>query len=118
MRESVQRSVEKSVVESSPSERLTILIVDDEHDLRDLVDFNLRQAGYDTRQAASGAAALASCNRERPDIIILDLNLPDVSGIDVCRTLRAQPATRDIPVLMLTARGGEVDRVAGFEVGT
>ena len=96
---------------------VTVLIVDDEQDLRDLIDFNLRQAGYKTLQAASGASALAIATRERPDIIILDLNLPDVSGVDVCRTLRAQPATREASVLMLTARGGEVDRVVGFEVG-
>jgi two-component system phosphate regulon response regulator PhoB len=94
-----------------------VLIVDDEADLRDLVDFHLRQAGYRTLQAAGGAAALSICNRERPDIVLLDLNLPDVSGVDVCRTLRAQPETRDVPVLMLTARGGETDRVVGFEVG-
>ena len=96
---------------------LNVLIVDDEQDLRELVDFNLRQAGYRTRQAQSGAAALAACNRDRPDILILDLNLPDVSGIDVCRNLRAQPKTRDLPILMLTARGSEIDRVVGFEAG-
>lgn len=96
---------------------LTVLIVDDEDDLRDLVDFSLRQAGYHTQQAASGAAALAQCKRERPDLVVLDLNLPDVSGVDVCRALRAHPATAELPVIMLTARGAEPDRVAGFEVG-
>jgi two-component system phosphate regulon response regulator PhoB len=104
-------------VENPSAKDLTVLVVDDEQDLRELVDFNLRQAGYKTRQAAGGAAALASCNRERPDILILDLNLPDVSGLDVCRTLRAQPANADLPILMLTARGGEIDRVVGFEAG-
>ena len=96
---------------------LTVLIVDDEQDLRDLVDFNLQQSGYRTRQAAGGASAIAACRTERPDIIVLDLNLPDVSGLDVCRTLRAQPSTADVPVIMLTARGGEIDRVVGFEAG-
>ena len=104
-------------VDNPAAKDLSVLIVDDEQDLRDLVDWNLRQAGYRTRQAAGGAAALAACNRERPDILILDLNLPDVSGLDVCRTLRAQPGTADLPVLMLTARGGEIDRVVGFESG-
>src|SRR5262249_8364481 len=96
---------------------LTVLVVDDEPDLRDLVDFNLRQAGYKTRVADGGGAALAACAAARPDILILDLNLPDVSGIEVCRSLRAGATTRDLPILMLTARGGEVDRVVGFEVG-
>jgi two-component system phosphate regulon response regulator PhoB len=104
-------------VETTTPNELTVLIVDDEQDLRDLVDFNLRQAGYRTRQAAGGASALASCRAERPDIIVLDLNLPDVSGLDVCRTLRAQPNTGDVPIVMLTARGGEIDRVVGFEAG-
>ena len=96
---------------------IVVLIVDDEPDLRDLVDFNLRQAGYQTLQAGTGASALATCNRQRPDIVVLDLNLPDVSGLDVARSLRALPATRDVLILMLTARGGELDRVSGFELG-
>jgi two-component system phosphate regulon response regulator PhoB len=104
-------------MENPAASELSVLIVDDEQDLRDLVDFNLRQAGYRTRQAAGGASALASCRSERPDIIVLDLNLPDVSGLDVCRTLRAQPGTSDVPIVMLTARGGEIDRVVGFEAG-
>lgn len=94
-----------------------VLIVDDENDLRTLVDFNLRQAGYATAQAATGAEALARARTLRPRVIVLDLNLPDVSGMDVCRLLRSDPETRDIPILMLTARGGETDRVQGFELG-
>jgi two-component system phosphate regulon response regulator PhoB len=96
---------------------VTVLVVDDEPDLRDLVEFNLKQAGYKTRTAAGGAAALAQVGRERPDIVLLDLNLPDLSGIEVCRALRSDVKTRDLPILMLTARGSEVDRVVGFEVG-
>ncbi len=94
-----------------------VLIVDDERDLRTLLDFNLRQAGYQTAQAATGAEALARARAIRPQVIILDLNLPDVSGTDVCRLLRADPQTESIPILMLTARGAESDRILGFELG-
>jgi two-component system phosphate regulon response regulator PhoB len=94
-----------------------ILIVDDERDLRTVLDFNLRQAGYETTQASTGAAALTRARSGRPQIIILDLNLPDVSGTDVCRLLRAEPETRAIPILMLTARGAEADRIHGLELG-
>ena len=94
-----------------------VLIVDDENDLRTLVDFNLRQAGYATAQAATGAEALARARTLRPRVIVLDLNLPDVSGMDVCRLLRSDPETREIPILMLTARAGEGDRVQGLELG-
>ena len=98
-------------------DRGPVLIVDDERDLRALVDFNLRQAGYATAQASTGAEALARARSLRPRVIVLDLNLPDVSGMDVCRLLRADPATRDLPILMLTARGAEADRVQGLELG-
>src|SRR5215475_8446921 len=98
-------------------DRGPVLIVDDERDLRTLVDFNLRQAGFTTAQASTGAEALARARSLHPRVIILDLNLPDVSGMDVCRLLRADPDTRDTPILMLTARGAEEDRVQGFEVG-
>jgi two-component system phosphate regulon response regulator PhoB len=96
---------------------LSVLVVEDERDLADLVSFHLRQAGYDARVVHDGRSALAAVAAKRPDIVLLDLNLPDVSGIEICRTLRAGAATRDVPVLMLTARGAEVDRVVGFEVG-
>ena len=98
-------------------DRGPVLIVDDERDLRTLVDFNLRQAGFTTAQASTGAEALARARSLNPRVIVLDLNLPDVSGMDVCRLLRADPATRDLPILMLTARGTEGDRVQGLELG-
>jgi two-component system phosphate regulon response regulator PhoB len=94
-----------------------VLIVDDERDLRALVDFNLRQSGYRTAQAATGAEALARARSLSPQIILLDLNLPDVSGTDVCRLLKSDPQTQSIPVLMLTARGAEQDRILGLELG-
>jgi len=94
-----------------------VLIVDDERDLRALVDFNLRQAGFRTAQAATGAEALARARSLSPQVIVLDLNLPDVSGTDVCRLLKADPQTQAIPIVMLTARSAESDRVLGLELG-
>lgn len=94
-----------------------VLVVDDERDLRTLLEFNLRQAGYKVAQAATGAEALARARSLRPQVIVLDLNLPDVSGTDVCRLLKSDEATRQIPILMLTARGSESDRIQGLELG-
>ena len=94
-----------------------VLIVDDEKDLRALVDFNLKQAGYRTAQAESGAEALAKARQLVPQLILLDLNLPDVAGTDVCRLLKSDPATHGIPILMLTARSAESDRIRGLELG-
>jgi two-component system phosphate regulon response regulator PhoB len=94
-----------------------VLIVDDERDLRTLLDFNLKQAGYQTAHASTGAEALARARSGQPHVVILDLNLPDVSGTDVCRLLRSDPQTKDVPILMLTARGSEADRIAGLELG-
>ena len=95
----------------------TILVIDDEPDLLELVRVNLEQAGYRTQTAESGRAALDSLRRSRPDLVVLDLMLPDVSGTDLCRQLRGDPAFRDLPIIMLTAKADEVDRVVGFELG-
>jgi two-component system phosphate regulon response regulator PhoB len=95
----------------------TILVVDDEKDLASLLDFNLRQAGYDTVLAANGEQALSAARRRTPDLVLLDLMLPDVSGTEVCRQLKSDPRTKAVPVVMLTARGEELDRVVGFELG-
>ncbi|MBM7117599.1 response regulator [Archangium primigenium] len=94
-----------------------ILIVDDERDLAELIDFNLRAVGFSTRIAATGDAALVAAREQRADIILLDVMLPDMSGVEVCRQLRATPSTRDVPIVMLTAKSEEGDRVRGFEVG-
>jgi len=96
---------------------MQLLIVDDEKDLRQLLDFNLKQAGWRTLHAATGAEALLQVARHEPDIILLDLNLPDVSGIEVARRLKSDEGTREIPIVMLTARGTEADRIAGLEIG-
>ena len=94
-----------------------VLLVDDERDLLSLVDFNLRSAGFETLVATTGAEALAHLRRRVPDLVLLDLMLPDLPGTEVCRQIKADPRTRHVPVVMLTAKGEEVDRVVGFEVG-
>ncbi len=94
-----------------------ILVVEDESDLAELVAFNLQQEGYSVVVASDGASALAEVKRQKPDLVVLDLMLPDIPGTEVCRRLRRDPATERMPVVILTARGEEVDRIVGFEVG-
>ena len=94
-----------------------ILLVEDEPDLQSILEYNLREAGYEVRCTASGEEALALCLREQPDLVLLDLMLPDLPGTKVCQRLRSTPELRSTPVIMLTARGEEIDRVVGFEVG-
>jgi two-component system phosphate regulon response regulator PhoB len=94
-----------------------VLIVDDERDLAELIGFNLRQSGFDTRIALTGEEALRMARDRKPELVLLDVMLPDMSGLEVCRQLKSAPATRDVPIVMLTARGEEMDRVAGFEIG-
>jgi DNA-binding response OmpR family regulator len=94
-----------------------VLIVEDEPDIRDLLVLHLEQAGYLCHVAASGPAALESVRRLAPDLVVLDVMLPGMDGLDVCRRLRADAASATIPVIMLTARTDEVDRVVGLEIG-
>ncbi len=96
----------------------TILIVDDEQDLVDILEFNLRNNGYLCRRALSGSAALEMAALEPPpDAVLLDLMLPDIPGMEVCRRLRESERTRNIPVVMLTAKDDEIDRIVGLELG-
>jgi two-component system, OmpR family, phosphate regulon response regulator PhoB len=94
-----------------------ILVIEDERDLQQVLAYNLRAGGHTVLDALSGDLGLKQAQTERPDLILLDLMLPDLSGLEVCKHLKAEPATRSIPVLMLTARGEEIDRVLGFELG-
>jgi two-component system phosphate regulon response regulator PhoB len=94
-----------------------ILIVDDEPDLLATLEYNLKREGYETRSAENGRDALAAFAAVPADLVILDLMLPDMPGTEVCRRLRATEGGRAVPVLMLTAKGDEIDRVVGFEVG-
>ena len=96
----------------------TILIVDDEADIRSTVEFNLSREGFRTVTAGLGREAVERASETpRPDLIVLDLMLPDISGTEVCRQLRQSPKTRSIPIVMLTAKTDAIDRVVGFEVG-
>jgi two-component system alkaline phosphatase synthesis response regulator PhoP len=91
-----------------------ILVVDDEPSVTDLLAYNLRKALYDVQIAADGREALRLARESQPDLILLDLMIPEVDGLDVCRELRK---TSDVPIIMITARGEELDRVLGLEIG-
>ncbi len=94
-----------------------VLIVEDETDLRELLQYNLKAAGYEVLTATDGASGIALARDHRPDLVLLDIMLPDQSGLDVCRMIKSQPGTRDTQVMMVTAKGEEIDRVVGFELG-
>jgi two-component system, OmpR family, phosphate regulon response regulator PhoB len=94
-----------------------VLLVDDEPDLHELLLFNLTEAGFSARAESTGEAGLRTAASFRPDVVVLDVMLPDISGIEACRRLRQDPLTEDVGILMLTARGEELDRVIGLEAG-
>ncbi len=94
-----------------------VLVVEDEADIRDLLAFHLERDGYQVTRATTGPEALRQLRAAPPDLVILDLMLPELDGLEVCRRLRADPATATLPVIMLTAKGDEVDRVVGLELG-
>ena len=94
-----------------------ILIIEDESDVADLLSLNLRKAGFRVSTAADGASGLQKARDDRPDFIILDLMLPKLSGFEVCKILKSDAATSHTPILMLTARAEEIDRIVGLEFG-
>ncbi len=94
-----------------------ILVVDDEPEAVELVEFNLKQAGYAVTTAEDGAEALKKARTQSPDLIVLDVMLPEMDGFEICKALRLDSATRRMPILMLTAKAGEIDRVLGLELG-
>jgi DNA-binding response OmpR family regulator len=102
---------------SPPRTRKRILVVDDEKDLVDLISYNLQRNGYEVLAAHDGAVALEIARSERPDLVILDLMLPGLDGMEVARQLRMDSATANLPVIMLTAKGEEVDVVVGLALG-
>ncbi len=97
--------------------RKTVLVVDDERDLVDILEFHLRREQYHVVTAADGETALKVADREQPDLVLLDLMLPGIGGLEVCRRLRANERTADVPIVMLTAKGEETDAVIGLSQG-
>jgi DNA-binding response OmpR family regulator len=95
----------------------TILVVDDEQDIRELLQYNLEKAGYRVVTSRDGAEALKRALASPPDAVVLDLLMPAMDGLTVLRSLRGEPATADLPVLLLTARSSEMDKLLGFEYG-
>ena len=97
--------------------KLQILLVEDESALVEILRYNLEKEGFAVATAADGEAALEAVTDHKPDLLILDWMLPHISGLEICRQLRRKPETRELPIIMLTARGEESDRVRGLEVG-
>jgi two-component system phosphate regulon response regulator PhoB len=104
-------------VSDTPTAQDTVLVVEDEADVLELVRYNLSKAGFRVLVARDGAAGLQAARDETPDAIVLDLMLPELSGEEVCRELKADDATASIPVIMLTAKAQPEERVAGLELG-
>ena len=100
-----------------PASGNTVLIIEDERDMVDLLAFNLRKAGFTTSSAADGAAGLKKARGEKPGFIILDLMLPKIPGLEVCKILKSDPETRQVPIRILTAKAEEFDRIMGLEFG-
>jgi len=92
----------------------TILVIDDDADIRDIVRIALMQAGFQVQEAADGKSGLDEIDRLKPDLVVLDIGLPEMDGLEVCRTVRV---TSDVPILFLTAQGDEIDRILGLEMG-
>jgi two-component system alkaline phosphatase synthesis response regulator PhoP len=104
-------------MEKSAMPKETILVVEDEEDIQELITYNLTKEGYRVIAVGSGEDAVAATAKEPPDLILLDLMLPGTDGLEVCRMLKGDAATRDIPVVMVTAKGEEADVVVGLELG-
>ena len=94
-----------------------ILVVDDDEHIREVVCFALNKAGFETLTAANGVQAIERCSAQRPDLLVLDVLMPEMDGTEVCRRLRAQAATARLPILFLSSRDDEIDRIVGLEIG-
>ncbi|MGD0289084.1 MAG: response regulator [Candidatus Binataceae bacterium] len=97
--------------------RQKILVVEDEADIRELLRYNLAQEGFAVEEASDGAEALDRIERRAPDLLVLDLMLPQMSGLELCRRMRSNPETAKLPILVVTAKSAEVDRILGLEMG-
>ena len=94
-----------------------VLIVEDDPDIVDILSYNLKQADLKVTSVPDGSSALAEVKRRLPDLILLDLMIPKVDGLEVCRLLKGEPETKNVPIIMITAKGEEVDRIVGLELG-
>jgi two-component system, OmpR family, phosphate regulon response regulator PhoB len=94
-----------------------VVIIEDERDVARLLEFNLRSSGFEVASAPNGGEGIAAIQKHKPDVVVLDLMLPDISGYDVCKQIRADPTMSDVGVLILTAKGEAEDRILGLEVG-
>jgi len=108
----------QTTVESSRERvRHKVLVVEDEGDIRELIRYNLAQEGFAVEEAADGAEALDRIERRKPDLLLLDLMLPHMSGLELCQRLRANAETTKLPIIVVTAKSAEVDRILGLEMG-
>lgn len=98
-------------------ERHRVLVVDDDGHIREVIRFALEKAGFRVAEAADGRQALEACRADRPDLLVLDILMPEMDGTDVCRQLRAQEETATLPIVFLTSKSDEIDRVLGLELG-
>ena len=94
-----------------------ILVIEDEPDIQQVLEYNLREKGHKVYLAGNGDEGLKLAREKKPDLVLLDLMLPDIPGTQICKTLKGDPATKNTQVIMLTAKGEEIDRVVGFELG-
>jgi two-component system phosphate regulon response regulator PhoB len=108
---------DKSELPMQPASGNNVLIIEDERDVVDLLALNLRKAGFTTSTASDGAAGLEKARNEKPALIILDLMLPKMPGLEICKILKSDPGTRQVPIMMLTAKAEEIDRIVGLEFG-
>ena len=99
------------------AQQARILVVDDEPDILNLLEYNLKRSGFQAILAKDGPEAIEAARANRPDLVLLDIMLPDMEGTEVLRRLKSVEATASIPVIMLTAKGEEVDKIVGFELG-
>ena len=99
------------------TDKKKIMVVDDEEDIRELIIYNLKKDGFTVSSASDGEEALKQIRAGHVDLLVLDLMLPGIQGMELCRTVRNNPKTKDLPIIMLTAKGEEVDRILGLEIG-
>jgi len=100
-----------------PRSMARILVIEDEVDIQQILEYNLREKGHKVFIAGKGEEGLRIAREKKPDLVLLDLMLPDIPGTEVCKTLKSDPSTKNTQVVMLTAKGEEIDRVVGFELG-